>query len=44
MLENVIAINELTHRFCTLQKRNCYFDNCISHQNCNSLHGCMGRY
>jgi len=26
------------------QKRICYFDNCISHQNCNCWHGFMGWY
>ena len=33
--------------FCTtisLQKRICYFDNCLSHQNCNCWHGFMGWY
>jgi len=27
-----------------LQKRICYFDNCISHQNCNCWHGFMRWY
>ena len=28
----------------TLQKRICYFDNCISHQNCNCWRGFIGWY
>jgi len=28
----------------SLQKRIYYFDNCISHQNCNCWHGFMGWY
>jgi len=29
---------------CTHCKKGCYFDKCISHQNCNCWHGCMGCY
>jgi len=28
----------------SLQKRICYFDSCISHQNCNCWHGFMEWY
>ena len=36
---NICTLSSLT-----LQKRICYFDNYISHQNCNCWHGFMGWY